>query len=288
MKASFSQIISVTPGVFVFECLMGAASSSVRHQLRGKSRCALFLKFFSFSPPSFPYGSQFWQSRWTRTVKINIYIQLFLFRGGKISFFLTMWQTHVSPIRCGSFFPAYLEITASFKKKHLRIPGCDMWLWLLEFSLSYSFQVYFGTSHARIYLVKTFSLHATLFHTVNSNVFFPLNRCPTCSASTAPRGWAPSCARPSWRTLAGWGPSDATWQRTTSWQRRSCKRWGCNFFWGGSSWVLGEAFACTIHFGTLDASLRPGGGVWGCLGSKLWWGGTGIWTRDLLHASQES
>ncbi len=28
--------------------------------------------------------------------------------------------------------------------------------------------------------------------------------------------------------------------------------------------------------GTLDASLRPGGGVWGCSGSKLWWGGTGI------------
>ncbi len=26
----------------------------------------------------------------------------------------------------------------------------------------------------------------------------------------------------------------------------------------------------------LDTSLRPGGGVWGCLGSKLWWGGTGI------------
>ncbi len=28
--------------------------------------------------------------------------------------------------------------------------------------------------------------------------------------------------------------------------------------------------------GNLDASLRPGGGVWGCLGSKLWWGSTGI------------
>ncbi len=39
--------------------------------------------------------------------------------------------------------------------------------------------------------------------------------------------------------------------------------------------------------GTLDASLRPGGGVWGCLGSKLWWGGAGIWTPDLLLESQE-
>ncbi len=39
--------------------------------------------------------------------------------------------------------------------------------------------------------------------------------------------------------------------------------------------------------GTLDASLRPGGGVWGCLGSKLWWGGTGIRTPDLLLESQE-
>ncbi len=28
--------------------------------------------------------------------------------------------------------------------------------------------------------------------------------------------------------------------------------------------------------GTLDTSLPPGGGVWGCFGSKLWWGGTGI------------
>ena len=27
---------------------------------------------------------------------------------------------------------------------------------------------------------------------------------------------------------------------------------------------------------TLDTSLRPRGGVWGCLGSKLCWGGTGI------------
>ncbi len=26
----------------------------------------------------------------------------------------------------------------------------------------------------------------------------------------------------------------------------------------------------------LEASLQPGGGVWGCLGSKIWWGGTGI------------
>ena len=40
--------------------------------------------------------------------------------------------------------------------------------------------------------------------------------------------------------------------------------------------------ACTIPHGpffgggTLDASLRPGGGVWGCLGSKLWLGGTWI------------
>ena len=40
--------------------------------------------------------------------------------------------------------------------------------------------------------------------------------------------------------------------------------------------------------GTFGASLRPGGGVWGCLGSKLLWGGTGIQTPDLLHASQES
>ncbi len=39
--------------------------------------------------------------------------------------------------------------------------------------------------------------------------------------------------------------------------------------------------------GTLEASLRPGGGVWGCLGSKLWWGGTGIWTPDLLLEIQE-
>ncbi len=38
---------------------------------------------------------------------------------------------------------------------------------------------------------------------------------------------------------------------------------------------------------TLDTSLRPGGGVGGCLGSKLWWGG-GIRTPDLLHAGQES
>ncbi len=28
--------------------------------------------------------------------------------------------------------------------------------------------------------------------------------------------------------------------------------------------------------GTLDPSLQPGGGVWRCLGSKLWWGNTGI------------
>ena len=40
--------------------------------------------------------------------------------------------------------------------------------------------------------------------------------------------------------------------------------------------------------GILDTSLQPGGRVWGCLGSKLWWGGTGIQTLDLLHASQES
>ncbi len=36
--------------------------------------------------------------------------------------------------------------------------------------------------------------------------------------------------------------------------------------------------------GPLDASLRPWGGVWGYLGSNLWWGGTGIRTPDLLHA----
>ncbi len=29
-------------------------------------------------------------------------------------------------------------------------------------------------------------------------------------------------------------------------------------------------------------------GYGGCLGSKLWWGGTGIQTPDLLHVSQES
>ncbi len=40
--------------------------------------------------------------------------------------------------------------------------------------------------------------------------------------------------------------------------------------------------------GALDTSLQPGGGVWGCFGSKLWWGGTGIWTPDLLQVSQES
>ncbi len=39
--------------------------------------------------------------------------------------------------------------------------------------------------------------------------------------------------------------------------------------------------------GTLDTSLQPGDRVWGCLGSKLWWGGTGIRTPDLRHASQE-
>ena len=49
-----------------------------------------------------------------------------------------------------------------------------------------------------------------------------------------------------------------------------------------------SAFAYTIPFGILDTSLRPGGEVWGCLGSKLSWGGTGIRNRDLLHASQES
>ena len=40
--------------------------------------------------------------------------------------------------------------------------------------------------------------------------------------------------------------------------------------------------------GTLDASLRPGGGVvWRDMGSKLWWGGTGIRTPNLLLESQE-
>ncbi len=38
---------------------------------------------------------------------------------------------------------------------------------------------------------------------------------------------------------------------------------------------------------TLDTSLRPGGRVWGCLGSKLLWNGTGIQTLDLLLESQE-
>ena len=61
-----------------------------------------------------------------------------------------------------------------------------------------------------------------------------------------------------------------------------------------SSRVFG--FLCTpshmAPFGgdprTLDTSWRLGGGVWGCLGSKLWWGGTGICTPHLLHPSQES
>ncbi len=49
------------------------------------------------------------------------------------------------------------------------------------------------------------------------------------------------------------------------------------FFWGGGHpGCSARLSACTIPFGTLDASLRPGGGVWGCLGSELWWGGTGI------------
>ena len=48
-----------------------------------------------------------------------------------------------------------------------------------------------------------------------------------------------------------------------------------------------SAFAYTNPFGSLDASLRLGGGV-GEVGSKVGKGGTGIQTRDLLHASQES
>ncbi len=56
------------------------------------------------------------------------------------------------------------------------------------------------------------------------------------------------------------------------------------FFWG----IPGARLSRTPSLsGTLDASLRPGGGVWGCLGSKLWWCGTGIRTPDLLLESQE-
>ncbi len=51
------------------------------------------------------------------------------------------------------------------------------------------------------------------------------------------------------------------------------------------SFLLFEWFLS--YTGTLDTSLRPGGGVRGCLGSKLWWGGTGIRTPDLLLESQE-
>ena len=54
-------------------------------------------------------------------------------------------------------------------------------------------------------------------------------------------------------------------------------RWGNYFFV-----IQGARLSRTPSLsGTLDASLRPGGGL------QTWWGGTGIQTPDLLHASQE-
>ena len=211
--------------------------------------CTFFKLFFIPTPPSSPYGSQFWQSWWARTVKINIYRQpFFSFAAARshLFFFLTMWQTHISPIRCGSFF--FLRVSRNhsliFLKKKKKTPALSrMWLWLLEICEMYNKQFY---SPSFLKIISFIFFAGLLWHEPRPDLsgknifltrhsishpkfewcFFLLNRCPTCSASTARRGWAPSCARPSWRTLAGSGPSDATWQRTTSWPRRSCKRWG--------------------------------------------------------------